>query len=226
MTADRWIDLFSRLLNAYGAQEWWPGNDAPLEVAVGAILTQHCSWRNAERALAGLRDAGALSIEALCDVPDERMHAAVRAAGFYRSKTATLKGFAQRVADLHGGRIERLLDQPMVELREELLAIRGIGEETADAICLYAGGYASFVIDAYTRRLLERLGWIEGGESYADLRAVLMEELPADAELFNEYHALIVRHAKEHCRAHPDCAGCPVDDLCTVPGTLSSGGSP
>jgi len=225
MTADRWTDLFSRLLNAYGAQEWWPGDDDPLEIAVGAILTQHCSWRNAERALEGLRDAGALSIEALRDAPDERIHEAIRAAGFYRSKTATLKGFAERVAARYNGRIERLLDRPMRSLRDELLRIRGIGEETADAICLYAAGQASFVIDAYTRRLLERLGWIEGGESYADLRATFMAQLPADAELFNEYHALIVRHAKEHCRARPSCAGCPVDDLCMVPDAPGTGGS-
>ena len=225
MTADRWTELFSRLLNAYGAQEWWPGDD-PLEVAVGAILTQHCSWHNAERALEGLRDASALSIEALRDAPDERMYEAIRAAGFYRSKTATLREFAERVSGRHGGRIEWLLGQPMACLREELLTIRGIGEETADAICLYAGGHASFVIDAYTRRLLERLGWIQGSESYAELRAAFMEQLPADAELFNEYHALIVRHAKEHCRARPSCAGCPVDDLCTVPDAAGIGGAP
>ena len=221
MTADRLNALFSRLLNAYGPQGWWSGDGDPLEVLVGAILTQRCAWRNAEMALEALKENDLLSIAALEWCPEETIQRAIRPAGFYRSKTRTLKALAGHVVHGHEGDISRLLGRSMDAVREELLAIRGIGEETADAICLYGAGLPSFVIDAYTRRLLERLGWISGDESYAELRAALMEQLPPDAVLFNEYHALIVRHGKDRCRSRPRCEACPVEDLCTVPSNRS-----
>jgi len=217
MTGDRLDDLFLRLVRAYGPQGWWPGGDDPLEVLVGAVLTQRCAWRNAEKALEGLKAEGLLSIAALAERREEVIQRAVRPAGFYRSKTRTLKAVAGHVVDLHGGNLSKLLGRSIDAVREDLLAIRGIGEETADAICLYAAGLPSFVIDAYARRLLERLGWISGAESYDELRAAFMERLPPDAPLFNEYHALIVRHGKERCRSQPRCEACPLEDLCGVP---------
>ena len=214
MNSDRLTDLFSRLMRAYGPQGWWPGDDDPLEVIVGSILTQRCSWRNANRALAALREAGLLSLDGLREGTKERIERTIRPAGFYRSKTATLKAVAAHVAREHDGDIAQLLAAPMGALRNELLSIRGIGEETADAILLYAAGQPSFVIDAYMRRILERLGWSDGDESYAELRTSVMDHLPAEVALFNEYHALIVRHGKDRCRLRPLCAGCPLGGIC------------
>jgi len=217
MNRERLHNLYLQLLRAYGQQGWWPGDDDPLEVVVGSVLTQRCSWRNAESALANLKAAGLLSINGLLNTAEEHIAEVIRPAGFYRSKAKTLKAVAERVTREHAGVLSRFLSQPMETLRVELLSIRGIGEETADAICLYAAGQPSFVIDAYTRRLLVRLGWITGGESYAELRSHFMERLPADVAMFNEYHALIVRHGKDRCRTRPVCDGCSLGGICRFP---------
>lgn len=217
MEADRLLDLYQCLLTAYGPQNWWPAED-PFEVIVGAILTQRTAWRNVEGAIRALRAAGMLTIEAMNDAPLARIAELVRPAVFYNEKARRLKAFAGRVVDRYEGELARLLGQPAVALREELLAVYGIGPETADAIVLYAAKKPSFVIDAYTRRLLQRLDWIRGNESYAALRTRVMDFLPHDVALFNEYHALIVRHGAERCRVMPICEGCPIGSRCTFSG--------
>jgi len=216
MDAERLDGIFQRLTAAYGRQGWWPGDGDPFEVIVGAILTQRTAWRNAEKAIARLREVDGLSLGAIRSFSDVALAQRIRPCGFFREKAKTLKAFVAHVDRRDGGDLARFLSRPMAELRDELLSIRGIGEETADAILLYAANQPSFVIDAYTRRLFERLGWIRGDEESCDLRARLMGALPHCRELFNEYHALIVRHGKERCRKVPRCAGCPVDDLCGV----------
>ena len=207
-------DLYDRLLTAYGPQGWWPGAGDRWVVALGAILTQRTAWRNAEQALDGLRKAGLLTVRALSAAPRETIERAIRSSGFYRAKAATLQAFAEHVVQAHRGDLGRLLGQPTDVARCELLARRGIGPETADAILLYAGGHPTFVIDAYAQRLLTRLGWIGGSETDDALRAAFQRALHGDVARANEYHALIVRHDKEHCRRRPLCPDCPLLSLC------------
>jgi endonuclease-3 related protein len=206
-------DLFDRLYLAYGPQDWWPADD-PLEVIVGAILTQRTAWRNAEQALQALAEFDLLSAEAIDAAPVERMAKAIRAAGFYNAKARKLKAFAAFLIEQHGGDLNELFALPTEELREQLLGLFGIGEETADAILVYAANRPSFVIDAYARRLLRRLGWIDGDEPYRELRGLFLDALPSDVDLLGEFHALIVRHGKAHCRPDPVCEGCPVARRC------------
>ncbi|MDO8616646.1 MAG: hypothetical protein Q7T33_13075 [Dehalococcoidia bacterium] len=209
----RLLQVHDRLLAAYGPQRWWPG-ETPFEVIVGAILTQSAAWTNAERALANLRRAGALSPAGLIAIGEGELAALIRPSGFFNAKARSLKALADLLRDRYGGDIGRLLRTPGAPLRTLLLATHGIGPETADAIVLYAAGRPSFVIDAYTRRTFSRLGLTPARDTYEDWRRLFMDNLPADAPLFNEYHALIVRHGKEACRKRPLCARCPLLDLC------------
>ena len=213
MLRNRVRDLFDHLLAAYGPQDWWPADD-PFEMIVGAILTQRTGWRNAEQALQGLRECGLLSVEAIGEAPVERVAESIRAAGFHNAKAKKLKALTAYLIERHKGDLSRVFSLPTNGLREELLGLFGIGEETADAILVYAAGKPSFVIDAYARRLLARLGWIDGGERYRDLRGLFLSALPSDVGLLGEFHALIVRHGKEHCRSSPICTGCPIRAIC------------
>ena len=213
MPENRFQDLYDRLYAAYGPQAWWPADD-PLEVIVGAILTQRTTWRNVEHAMMALNESDLLSVDALVVTPQEQVSETIRPAGFYNAKARKLKAFASFLAERYGGNLEALFTVPTADLRSELLGIHGIGEETADAILVYAAGRPSFVIDAYTRRLLKRLAWIDGNESYDELRSLFLRALPCDVGLLGEFHALIVRHGKAHCRARPDCGGCPIRRIC------------
>jgi endonuclease-3 related protein len=203
----RLMEIFDLLLGRYGHLHWWPA-ETPFEVCVGAILTQNTNWGNVEKAIANLKREGLLSAGALRDLPVERLAEVIRPAGFFNLKSERLKGFIAWLFRRYGGSLERMFTGEWRNLREELLTVKGIGLETADSILLYAGAKPSFVVDAYTRRLLASLGLITGREGYEDIRSLFMENLPEDVELFNEYHALIVQHAKEHCRKKPHCAGC------------------
>jgi endonuclease-3 related protein len=209
--------LYGRLLSAYGPQGWWPGA-TPFEVIVGAILTQRVAWSNVERAIAALKEEGLLEPEALRRASLARVAHLIRPSVYYNDKARKLRVFLDFLHERYGGSLDRLLSLSAESLREELLLVRGIGEETADAIILYAAGKPSFVVDAYTRRVLSRLGLAEERAHYAALRALFMESLPRDSRLYNEYHALFVRHGKERCRPRrPACSGCPLADLCSFP---------
>lgn len=213
MTLDL-LSLYEALLQAYGPQDWWPGRENPFEVVVGAILTQRTTWTNAARVIDALRQAKLLTPEAIRQTESHKLEILIRPAGFYRVKTAKLKAFCTMLWMEYAGDLSRLLALPLEVLRSVLLLVYGIGDETADAILLYAAGKPSFVIDAYTRRLLTRLGWIEGSESYQRLRKAFTQALPTDVGTFAEYHALIVRHGKTHCRSRPRCNTCPLADRC------------
>ena len=206
--------LYEALLQVYGPQDWWPGRENPFEVVVGAILTQRTTWTNAARVIDVLRRAKLLTPEAIRQTESHELEILIRPSGFYRAKTAKLKAFCTMLWTEYAGDLSRLLALPLEDLRSVLLSVYGIGDETADAILVYAAGKPSFVIDAYTRRMLTRLGWIEGRESYQQLRKAFTKALPTDVGLFAEYHALIVRHGKTHCRVHPRCNTCPLADLC------------
>jgi endonuclease-3 related protein len=226
--------LFEVLLAAYGAQGWWPlisradcrGFDGQgyhpnahpwprttaqrFEIAMGAVLTQNTSWTNAEKALAELFAAGVRTPGDVLSCSVVRLAGLVRSSGYHNQKSSTLKalaGFFSAARGLHAGNPPR---------REELLALRGVGSETADSIMLYAFGSPVFVVDAYTRRLLSRVGIGGGGEGYGEIQALFHRALPADPVLFGEYHALIVAHAKARCRARPLCEGCPVTRCATL----------
>jgi endonuclease-3 related protein len=205
----RLLRLYDRLHRRFGAQGWWPGRSA-FEVIVGAILTQSTAWVNVERAIGELRRAGVLAPRALARVPPWRLARLVRASGFFRMKAGRLGAFVRHLERRYAGNLQRLLGRPADELRAELLAIPGIGPETADSILLYAAGRPVFVVDAYTRRILSRHRIVPRDVDYARLQAVFMEHLPRDPALYNEYHALLVRVAKEHCGARPRCEGCPL----------------
>jgi endonuclease-3 related protein len=204
---EKLIKIYDILLDRYGRRHWWPA-ETPFEVCVGAILTQNTNWGNVEKAVANLKRAGLLSPAALHELPVERLAEKIRPAGFFNVKSERLKEFITWLFDNHGGSVERMSGAQWPELRKELLTVRGIGPETADSILLYACAKPSFVVDAYTKRLLSSLGLITGREGYEELRSLFMENLPPDVELFNEFHALIVQHAKEHCRKKPRCGGC------------------
>jgi endonuclease-3 related protein len=205
----RLLRVYDALARRHGPQGWWPARTR-FEVVVGAILTQGAAWVNVERAIARLRAAGALRPAAMTRLSPARLATLVRPSGFFRVKAARLRAFLRHLASRHHGSLRRLLDQPAAALRAELLAIPGIGPETADSILLYAAGRPVFVVDAYTRRILGRHRVVPPRIGYGALQALLMANLPHDPALFNEFHALLVRVAKEHCRAVPRCEGCPL----------------
>jgi endonuclease-3 related protein len=208
------LDLHRRLLDAYGPQQWWPGDQDPFVVVIGAILTQSTAWSNVERALAGLRAAGLVSLRAILAAPEERLAAAIRPSGYFNVKARRLRGFAGALEERFEGDLERLFALPVAELRAALLDIDGIGPETADDIVLYAARKPVFVVDAYTRRVMSRLGITPDSGSYGRWQAVFMDHLPPEVSLFNEYHALLVRHAKSICRKTPLCGQCPLLAIC------------
>jgi endonuclease-3 related protein len=183
-------------------------------VCLGAILTQNTSWTNVERALDELRARGVLSWEGLRAMPVARLARLFRRSGTYNVKARRVRAFLDFLGREHGGRAEALAGTETSVLRQNLLAVKGIGPETADSIVLYAAGGAVFVVDAYTRRVFSRLGLLRGDERYEDVQAFFMSRLPADAALFNEYHAQVVRLAKDVCRVRPRCDACPLRDLC------------
>ena len=203
----RLMEIFRLLLDRHGPRHWWPA-ETPFEVCVGAILTQNTNWGNVEKAIVNLKREGLLSPEALHDIGRERLAQVIRPAGFFNVKSERLKGFVAWLGERFGGSLERMFAGDWRELRRELLAVHGIGPETCDSILLYAGQKPTFVVDAYTKRIFSRLGIIAPTASYEEVRAQFMDNLPPDVHLFNEYHALIVEHAKSCCRTKPRCEGC------------------
>jgi endonuclease-3 related protein len=212
-TREALLDVYHRLYAAYGPQGWWPGG-SPFEVVVGAILTQAAAWTNVEKAIDNLKAAGVLSPRGILQTPVDDLASLVYPAGYYNAKARKLRAFAEMLFERHGGDLDRLLTLPLLELRRELLATHGIGPETADAVILYAAGRPRFVIDAYTRRVFGRLGMAPARDDYASWQRLFEEALPPDARLFNEYHALIDRHAKTLCRKEPLCAQCFLREAC------------
>jgi endonuclease-3 related protein len=212
---ERLLDVYDRLYAAYGPQHWWPG-DSAFEVIVGAILTQSAAWTNVEKALNNLKVAGALSPEAIDELPQGELARLVRPSGYYNAKARKLKAFVTLLDRGYGGDFETMLTAPTEELREALLSTHGLGPETADSILLYAAGRPVFVIDAYTRRTFSRLGFAPERDTYDGWQGLFVESLPLSAPLFNEYHALIVRLGKGACRKQPLCRDCPLSSICPV----------
>lgn len=202
-------DYYTRLARHFGPTHWWPG-ETPFEIAVGAILTQNTAWRNVELAIANLRQQNLLTARAMLDCPIDDLAAAIRPSGYFRVKAQRLRHFGQYLIDRYDGDLARMARRPLEELRPELLAVHGIGPETADDILLYACDHPVFVVDAYTRRILSRHGHAAPDIPYEDLRALFERTLPHDVAMFKEYHGLIVYTGKDFCRSMPRCEHCPL----------------
>jgi len=203
--------VYRRLHAAHGPQHWWPG-DSTFEIMVGAVLTQNTAWTNVEKAIANLKAAKALSPAAIATAPHRRLAAWLKPSGYFNIKAQRLRALCAWL--IRKGGAKRIARLPTAVLRAELLQVHGIGPETADDILLYAFNRPVFVVDAYTRRLFQRLGLIRGDEKYELLRQWFETALVADAPLFSEYHALIVVHAKDVCRKRPICGACKLVPLC------------
>ncbi len=232
------VGYYRALYSRWGPQNWWPAQSR-LEVIVGAYLTQNTNWSNVEKAIANLRRARVLSVNGLRKISVQQLEKLVRSSGYFRQKAKKLKAFIRFLDKNYGGSLDRMLAQPTEKLREELLALHGVGPETADSILLYAGNHPVFVVDAYTRRIFERHGMITAKTGYEEIRALteatLTSAAPAELTLgrhgeeprhpvsrisrmrrgdlprhYNELHALIVRAGNQHCRKTPNCEECPL----------------
>jgi endonuclease-3 related protein len=201
-------EYFDTLFQAHGEQHWWPGR-TPFEVIVGAILVQNTSWVNVERAIANLRQAKLLTPSALEKVSQAKLARLIRSSGYFRQKARKLKAFMKFLQKKHRGSLTVMFRTPTAKLRDQLLHVHGIGPETADSILLYAGNHPVFVVDAYTRRILQRHELALGKESYEEISGLFEKSLPNDPQLFNEFHALLVHTGKHYCRSHaPLCSQC------------------
>lgn len=208
--ARRLREMYQRLYTHFGPCHWWPGESA-LEIAVGAVLTQNTSWKNVARAIANLKAAGVLELDALRALKPKKLAELIRPAGYYNLKEQRLRNLLDMFQDQCSGELDRLWERPLPEARELLLAVKGVGPETADSILLYAGGLPTFVIDAYTFRVLGRHGLASDGDAYPDLQSLFMKNLEPDPALYNEFHALIVRLGHRICKkSNPICEGCPL----------------
>ena len=197
----------------YGSQHWWPAEE-PFEVMVGAILTQSVGWLNVEKAIANLKVAEALSPQALRHFSLTELATLIRPCIYYNAKARKLKSLAHWLGEYYNDNLDKLFANSTDQLRQQLLSVWGIGEETADSIILYAANKPIFVIDAYTRRIIDRIGLAPDNNSYTAYQALFMDNLPADARLFNEYHALLVRLGKDVCRSRPLCQRCCLQSIC------------
>lgn len=208
----RLADVYQNLHAHFGPQHWWPG-DTPLEVMVGAVLTQNTAWINVEKAISNLKQADVLRWDALPYLNRQKLETLIRPSGFFRQKAERLQNFLRFLLNRYRGDVRAMSRRPATVLRAELLEQKGIGPETADSILLYALQKPVFVVDAYTRRLLRRWGLL-ATDDYDTIQQWMERHVPRRASLYNEWHALIVALAKTHCRTKPLCVGCPVRTSC------------
>jgi len=203
---------YQTLLAAYGEQHWWPA-DTAFEMMVGAVLTQNTSWRQVETAIAQLKADHCLTPRAIVETSPEQLQACIRPSGFFRQKSERLKTLSTFY--LQYGGVDGLRPYALPTLREMLLGLHGVGAETADCILLYALDKPVFVVDTYTKRLAYRLGWLaDSVKSYDAVQGFFHQQLKASVPLYQEFHALIVQHAKQHCLKKPRCSGCPLLQHC------------
>jgi len=212
MTRETLTEIYELLYDAFGPQNWWPG-ETPFEIIAGAILTQNTNWTNVEKAIANLKSAERLNPQGLRHIDLARLAELIRPAGYYNLKSRRLKNFVDWLFDNYVGEVENLRRVDTDQLRTELLPVKGVGRETADSILLYALDRPIFVVDAYTARIAIRHGLTEPDAGYEQLRELFEWNLPRNVELFNEYHALLVRAGKESCKTKARCPGCPLEEL-------------
>ncbi len=201
------LEIYERLSKYYGPRDWWPA-DTAFEVMVGAILTQNTAWTNVVKAIDNLKAADCLNAESINSLSQDRLAQLIRPSGYYNVKAKRLQAYCRWY--LERGGFDALDAMPTDAMREAILSVYGVGPETAEDIVLYAFNRPVFVIDTYTRRTFSRLGLVDGTETHEELRQYFQDSLPAESALFNEYHALIVIHAKDCCRKKPLCGQCPL----------------
>lgn len=209
---ERLLTIFTRLLEFSGSRNWWPG-ETKLEIVVGAILTQNTSWKNVEKTIAQMKEKNLLEVKALYEIDKDILAEVIRPSGFYNLKSSRLKNFISFFYERFGGSFERLGNVTTSRLREMILGINGIGEETADSILLYALEKPVFVVDAYTKRFLVNHRLYDGDLKYQEVQRFFADNLPADTYLYNEFHALIVFLCQQYCRKSPLCGECPISGL-------------
>jgi endonuclease III related protein len=214
MKSSQLMDIYRRLYAHHGPQHWWPA-ESPFEVIVGAILTQSAAWSNVEKAIVKLKAADALNPEVIRHLNQDELAGLIHSCGYYNMKAKKLKAFVEWLAGSFTGGLAEMLAQDSVSLRNELLKVHGVGEETADSILLYAAQKPVFVIDTYTRRIVDRLGLEPEGERYTDYQQLFMSNLNPDVKMFSEYHALLVALGKNFCcKSLSLCDGCPLREIC------------
>lgn len=206
------IKIYQKMFDALGPQQWWPG-ETPFEIVIGAILTQNTNWSNVEKAIKNLKTAGRLSPEGIYEVSVAELAQLIRPSGFFNVKATRIKTFITWLFSRYEGSLPRMFNRDLQSLRDELLSVRGIGPETADSILLYAGNLPTFVVDAYTHRILSRHGFISEESTYDEMKSFFEENLPRDVKLFNEYHALLVNIGKRFCKPKKVCEPCPLRDF-------------
>ena len=206
------LQIYDALMAHYGPQGWWPA-DSTTETIIGTILVQHTAWKNVLRAIANLKAQNLLDFRAIHDLEQATLAKVIQPAGTPTVKAQRLQAFVAWLGVRHGFVLDSMSATPQDVLRRELLAIKGVGPETADCILLYAAQQPAFVVDTYTRRVLSRHLLAESNWGYGQLKDLLEANLPRDVQMFNVFHALLVEVGKKHCRKAPVCAGCPLEHL-------------
>jgi endonuclease-3 related protein len=202
--------MYETLLNSFGPQGWWPA-ETPFEVIVGAVLTQNTAWKNVEHAIDNLKKTGFLTLSGVSRLDEKKLAKLIKSAGYYNVKAKRLKNVVAFLNHEYRGDLSRLLDDSLSAIRTKILAVKGIGPETADSILLYAMEKPIFVVDAYTRRVLLRHRMLTEGATYEQIQALFMQNLPHQVSLFKEFHALFVCLAKAYCKTTPVCRECPLE---------------
>lgn len=204
------LRIYHSLYRHFGPQHWWPG-ETPFEVIIGAILTQNTSWKNVEKAIISLKSSGLFTPKGLYNTRVDILARLIKASGYFNIKARRLKNFLTFLFNDYRGDLDAMLKEDGLILRERLLKVNGLGPETVDSILLYAAGYPVFVVDAYTKRIFSRHGFITLNATYHQVQTLFMEGLPKDPDLYNEYHALTVRVGKDLCKKTPLCSSCPLE---------------
>lgn len=213
MTENKFQEIYTLLYDHFGPQGWWPG-DSPLEIMVGAVLTQNTNWENVRKAILQLKEAGMLSFPALAALPVDELAQLIKPSGYFNIKARRLKNLLQMITERYNGKLEIFLDEDLPRGREALLSVNGIGPETADSILLYAANHPIFVVDTYTHRIFSRHQLTAEENDYHSLQEEFHDRLPQQSALYNEYHALIVTLGKDYCRKNnPRCAQCPLQGV-------------
>ena len=208
------VQIFDALNKCYGYQNWWPAEDE-FEIVVGSVLTQNTNWRNVEQSLRALKKSGIMSPEKILALSDQELQRLIYSSGFYKVKTRRLKAVCSLIMNEFDGQIHKMKSIGLLQSRELLLNTNGIGPETADDILLYVLGLPIFVVDTYSKRIFSRVGIGPSEDKYEVWQNFFMDNLPKDAGLYAQFHALIVRLGKDHCRSKPICNGCPIFEYCS-----------
>jgi len=213
VNTNSYSDAYRLLYDHFGPQDWWPG-DTPFEIMVGAILTQNTNWSNVQKAIQNLKSENLLSYESLAQLTADEIAQWIRPAGYYNLKARRLRNFLDMVANIYQGELDFFIEDDLRSARENLLTVNGVGPETADSILLYACGHPVFVVDVYTHRVFSRHNLVMEETDYSTIQNLFLDHLVQDIQIYNEFHALIVRVAKTYCKkTKPLCEKCPLHGL-------------